>query len=133
MRFFSFAIGVATGPSTMEVTSWAFILISCFLLFFDSSALYEPPIYVFLFFLHVIRCIVQRNISVLHGCHDELGIDLSENHPKGIADKIAPLNVMTPAPFDIQHRRRNGVNSGKSIQGWTCFEAENVRECWRLP
>jgi len=44
------------------------------------------------FLLHAIRRAVQRNISgfaVLHRCHDELGIDLLENHPNGIADKMS--------------------------------------------
>jgi hypothetical protein len=43
MRSFSFVIGVATGPDTMQVTSPAFALVGYFLLFFDRSALHEPP------------------------------------------------------------------------------------------
>jgi hypothetical protein len=42
MRSFSFVIGVVTGPDTMQVTSRAFGLVDRFLVFFDSSALYEP-------------------------------------------------------------------------------------------
>jgi hypothetical protein len=54
------------------------------------------------FLFHAIRRAVQRDISgfaVLYCCHDELGIDLSENYPNCIVDKIAPPNVISPTPL----------------------------------
>ena len=54
------------------------------------------------------RSVVQRDISgfaVPYYCHDELGIDLSGNHPNCIADKVAPPNVIMLTPLVIRHRR----------------------------
>lgn len=68
------------------------------------------------FLLHAIRRAVREispDLPFYTICLDELGIDLSENHPNGIVDKDRATKCHNASSLDVRRRRLHVDSSGR--------------------